>query len=271
MYNTIEVIRLEIKNAQIKYFKKDGFTSFDNENVQHIKVLPYLSIVQSIEGSYDITLGNGETQKTGEGGFFIASSGVQQTIVHHVSKTTKQMRCRWLFIDVEINNAYKIDALYNFPTLLSEQAKSEMNKLFNELFSTDDFWENYGCAYKILGLALKNAQSVQNKNNQSVQDSVDYMMKNHNNPISVSDLSKIANMSESNFYTAFKKHFGVSPIAYLNHYRLSRAVDLMGETNSTISEISYQVGIPDPLYFSKLFKKTYGISPKQYRKQNFNR
>ncbi len=271
MYNTIEVICLEIKNVQINYFKKDGFVSFDNENVQHIKVLPYISIVQSVEGSYDITLGNGEKMQTGEGGFFIASSGVQQTIVHHVNKTSGKMRCRWLFIDVEVNNAYKLDVLYHLPTLLSEPAKTEMNLLFNQLFDTDDFWENYSCAYKILGLVLKNAQSVQNKNNQGVQDSVDYMMKNHNNPISVSDLSKVANMSESNFYTAFKKHFGVSPIAYLNHYRLSRAVDLMGETDSTISEISYQVGIPDPLYFSKLFKKTYGVSPKQYRKQNFNR
>ena len=66
MYNTIEVIFLDIKSAEIKYFKKDGFVSAHNDNIQHIKVLPYLSIVQSVEGSYDIALANAATMQTEE-------------------------------------------------------------------------------------------------------------------------------------------------------------------------------------------------------------
>ena len=72
MYNTIEVMILEITSVQIKFLKKGGFYAVKNENIKHKKVLPYLSIVQSMEGSYDIALGNEKAFQTGDGGFFIA-------------------------------------------------------------------------------------------------------------------------------------------------------------------------------------------------------
>ena len=265
MYNTIEVIFLDIKSAEIKFFKTAGFNSVSNDNLHHIKVLPFLSIVQSVEGSYDITLGNAKTMQTGDGGFFIAPSGVQQSIVHHVNKKTGKMTCRWLFIDVEINKAYKLDTLYKFPTVLDESTKGKMNDLFDILFSADDFWEKHSCCYKILGLLLQSSEYSQNKIDPKMQDAIEYIMKNYTQTISVNDLAKTANMSESNFYAAFKKVFDCSPISYLNHYRLSLAAELLKGTTDTVSEIGYKVGISDPLYFSKLFKKTHGISPKEYR------
>lgn len=261
---------MDIKSAEIKYFKKNGFYSAHNDNLRHIKVLPYLSIVQSVEGSYDITLGNGATMQTGEGGFFIAPSGVQQNIVHHANQKSGTMTCRWLFVDVEINKAYRLDTLYRFPIILEGYFKKKMNDLFDRLFSTEDFWDNYSCCYEILGLLLQGSEYSTNKINQGIQNSVEYIIRNHTQAISISDLAKIANMSESNFYAAFKKCIGSSPIAYLNHYRLTLAAELLKETTATISEIAYKSGINDPLYFSKLFKKTYGISPKEYRAQHFS-
>ena len=170
---------MNIKNAEIKFFKKDGFVSAHNDNMQHIKVLPYLSIVQSIEGSYDIALGNAVTMQTGEGGFFVAPSGIQQTIVHHTNKKSGTMTCRWLFIDVEINKAYRLDSMYRFPTVLKGYYKEKMNDLFDQLFSTDDLWENYSCCYKILGLLLQISELSQNKINPGIQNSVEYIMKNY--------------------------------------------------------------------------------------------
>ena len=265
MYNTIEVMDLEIKKAEIKYFKKGSLNSGSAENVKHVKVLPFLSIVQSIEGSYDITLGNGEMQQTGDGGFFVAPAGVQQTIVHHINQTSGRMVCRWIFIDVEINKTYKLDSLYEFPTTLDEPVKKEMNGLFEALFSTDDFWENRSCCYKMIGLLLRLSKRSQSKMNQGVQNAVEYITKNFTQAITVHELSKNSNMSESNFYAVFKRYMGCSPIAYLNHYRLSLAADIMVESDSAISEIARAVGIHDPLYFSKLFKKHFGTSPKEYR------
>lgn len=268
MYNTIEVMVLEIKKAEINLFKKGGLNSEYAENVKHVKVLPYLSIVQSLEGSYDITLGNGEMMQTGDGGFFVAPSGVQQTIVHHINKKSGRMVCRWIFIDAEINRAYKLDSLYQLPVLLDEDSKKEMNKLFDLIFSTDDFWELHSCCYKAISIILQTANPRKSTANKGIQRAVDHIIDNYSKPISISELASISNMSESNLYASFKKQFGTSPIVFLNNFRLSLALERLVETDDTVKEISYSVGITDPLYFSRLFKKSYGVSPREYRLTN---
>ncbi len=256
---------MEITSAQIKFFKKGGFASARNEGVKHIKVLPYLSVVQSVEGSYDISLGSGDTLQTGEGGFFIAPASVQQTIVHHVNKKSGKMTCRWLFIDIEINKAFRLDALYQFPAVVNDERKQELNALFDRLFETNDVWENYGDCYRLLGYLTQMATPIKNALHQGIQNAVSYITKHYTEGISVKTLADISNMSESHFYAAFRKHVGDSPIAYINHYRLSIAAEKLTQTDITVSEISYSVGINDPLYFSKLFKKIYGMTPKEYR------
>ena len=58
----------------------------------------------------------------------------------------------------------------------------------------------------------------------------------------------------------------MSPIKYLNNYRLSVASDLLTKTNDSVKTIAEKVGINDQFYFSKLFKAKYFKSPQQYRK-----
>ena len=256
---------MKITGAQIKILKKGGFYSVNNENVKHTKVLPYLSIVQSMEGSYDIALGNGKAFQTGDGGFFIAPSNIQQTIVHHINQKSGKMSARWIFIDVEINKLFSLDTLYQFPTVVNGDLKNELNTLFDRIFKTDDIWQNYSDCYALIGDLLKIAVELPNKTHRGVQGAVAYINENFRQEITIKALANMANMSESNFYAVFKKQMGISPIAYLNNYRLSVAADRLTDTSDTISEISYSVGINDPLYFSKLFKKIYGMPPKEYR------
>ena len=256
---------MKTKNAQIRFVKKGGFYSVNNEGSRHIKVLPYLSIVQSMEGSYDIALGNGETMQTGEGGFFIAPSNLKQTIVHHVNQTSGKMSARWIFIDVEINKLFSLETLYQFPVVVNGDLKNELNTLFDRIFETDDIWQNYSDCYALIGYLVKIATPIPNKMHSGIQVAVAYINENYRNEITVKMLANIANMSEPNFYAVFKKQMGISPIAYLNNYRLSIAADRLTETSDTVSEIGYSVGINDPLYFSKLFKKNYGMAPKEYR------
>lgn len=256
---------MDITSAHINFFKKEFFYSVENENIRHIKILPFLSIVQSTEGSYDFALKNDKLQQTGEGGFFIAPSEVQQTIVHHVNKNSGKMSARWIFIDVSINNIHKLDTMYQFPTIINDDKKDKLNEFFDRIFSTDNILENYGDCYKLLSFLIENSTSIKKESNLGIQNVVSYMRDHYMEQITIKELSRIVQMSESGLYSSFKKALGDSPISYLNHYRLSLAVNKLTESKQSINEIAESVGIHDPLYFSKLFKKTYGVSPKEYR------
>ena len=54
---------------------------------------------------------------------------------------------------------------------------------------------------------------------------------------------------------------------YVQKTRIRNAQSLLRDTNISIQEVSYSVGIDDPLYFSKTFRKLVGLSPRDYRNQ----
>ena len=68
------------------------------------------------------------------------------------------------------------------------------------------------------------------------------------------------------FYKKMKKLTGKTPNDYIRTLRMEKAVELLKDDTVTIAQVSYEVGIDDPYYFSKTFKAFYGISPSQYRK-----
>lgn len=258
---------MDINSLEFKYTKHAGSSSALVEGLTHIKILPWLSVVQSVIGSYDITLGRGELQRTGAGGFFIAPAGVQQTIVHHVDSDQGRMHYRWIFLDVTVNGAYPFDSLYDFPTILPNEYKSQMNRLFEKIFDESTELSRYACYCEVLEILRRCATPRSNVQPSVSALTLEYVKANYTKDISVDELAQNANMSSSNFYAVFKKQSGTSPIAYVNGFRLSLASNLLTQTDTPILQISESVGIRDQLYFSKIFKKTYGMTPSQYRKK----
>lgn len=86
-----------------------------------------------------------------------------------------------------------------------------------------------------------------------------------NSQFEVDNLVKVAGTSRSAFYQKFKSLTGFTPNEYLRVIRLKKAAYLLTHTNSRISDIAYETGFDDPLYFSKSFKGQFGKSPRQYR------
>ena len=68
----------------------------------------------------------------------------------------------------------------------------------------------------------------------------------------------------------FKKETGLTPLQYLTEKRLENAASnlAMSGGKGNISEIAYQCGFSEPLYFSRLFKRKYGVSPRSYTSKN---
>jgi AraC family transcriptional regulator, arabinose operon regulatory protein len=61
--------------------------------------------------------------------------------------------------------------------------------------------------------------------------------------------------------TLFARAFGLSPVAYRTQVRLNRARELLVSTRRNVSETAYEVGFSDPLYFSRAFRRRFGVTP----------
>ncbi len=95
----------------------------------------------------------------------------------------------------------------------------------------------------------------------------EYLLANLHNPLSVSIICEEFKISKNRLYSLWKKHFDVTVGDYILHLRLEKAKSLLTNTDAKVHDICAQVGIPDYNYFSKLFKKHYGYSCREYRKR----
>ena len=86
--------------------------------------------------------------------------------------------------------------------------------------------------------------------------------------LSVSYLSNKSGLSTKAIYHQFKKATDLSPTDYIRLYRLRRAAFLLTQKGFSVSEVLYMVGFSSHSYFTKCFKATFGLTPKEFSRQN---
>jgi AraC-like DNA-binding protein len=84
-------------------------------------------------------------------------------------------------------------------------------------------------------------------------------------PLDVDDLSRAAGLSRAHFSREFRRAFGESPHAYLLTRRLERAAALLRNTDRSVADICFSVGLRSLGSFTTCFTRTYGMSPTAYR------
>ena len=99
-----------------------------------------------------------------------------------------------------------------------------------------------------------------------IYDVANYITQNYKNNFTIEELAKISGYSKSRFFFLFKYHMDKTPVEFLRDIRLSSSRDLLVSTNLSVNEISLCSGYVDALYFSRIFKDKYGVSPTQFRK-----
>jgi len=92
-----------------------------------------------------------------------------------------------------------------------------------------------------------------------------YISENYQNRIKVEQLAYVCNYSVPAFTSIFKKEHGMSPMVYLNKFRILIAKSMLITSKATIADIAYQCGFEDVAYFSKVFKKHADATPRGYR------
>ena len=89
-----------------------------------------------------------------------------------------------------------------------------------------------------------------------------------NSDYGVEDFVSDMAMGRTALYQRINNITGQSIKEFIQDIRLKRSVDLLEESDKTISEISYMTGFVNPKHFSTIFKKNYGVTPSEYRKSH---
>lgn len=103
--------------------------------------------------------------------------------------------------------------------------------------------------------------------NRYLTQAIRCMYRNLGRAMTLDELAEEVGLSKSYLHQIFVAHTGRAPLEFFSRLKVEEACKLLKATDHSIGEIAQRVGFGDPYYFSRLFKKAVGVSPKKYRDQ----
>lgn len=165
------------------------------------------------------------------------------------------------------------------PTRMAFRSHGGLSALFSELFELFAVQPpGYrlalkACALHILGVILANLQSARSLDGLAsyprVQAAREFVIEHYRERITLRQVALVAGLSESYLCALFRRYFGASPIEYQITIRLQKAKLLLAQDKS-VSSTAEEVGFSSIHYFSRVFKRSEGIGPRDFT-QRFKR
>lgn len=127
-----------------------------------------------------------------------------------------------------------------------------------------------GELYLFLGYVAQTASAAARRGRESgseyVDLAVDYIKSHFQEDLTVAKLARYVGLNRSYLTTVFQNALHLSPQQFLMRYRMERAAQMLEKESLSVAEIARSCGYPDPLTFSKAFKRTIGLTPSFYRR-----
>jgi len=170
------------------------------------------------------------------------------------------------FIKLKVTQKNDIIVLLN--RILKEKSSDQLGSdLLNYLMLMELF--------VLISRALKAEweNSIKNKSpkiKELMQSAIRFVLNNFEREISITDIAKYVFLSPSYFTRAFKEDTGFSPMQYLLNIRITRACELLKETDMKAGEIAHSVGFSNQQRFNDMFKKQIKMTPMQYKNSSKN-
>ncbi|MBP3633347.1 MAG: helix-turn-helix transcriptional regulator [Oscillospiraceae bacterium] len=206
------------------------------------------------------------------GQWFYIPAGVRHSYSHLPGKSFEKY---WLHFDLYPNA--KLAALLGLPHMVQVGDDTRVRSLFEELTranASDKFTDKLrakACLLSLIALYVElcrlDTVTVGGEEEQRIQDVLSYIHNNLNRPIANAELAALCHMHPNHFIRYFAKMTGQTPGAYVTERRMETAKRLLEATDQPIARIMEQVGLQEPTHFSKLFRKYYATTPREYRKR----
>jgi signal transduction histidine kinase/DNA-binding response OmpR family regulator len=117
-----------------------------------------------------------------------------------------------------------------------------------------------------LEAALERRRELSGEARRLVRQAMAYMHDHYAEPLSREEIAVHVGLSQDYLTSCFHKELGLTPVAYLNRYRVQQARLLLKRTHKSVTEIALEVGFSGSSYFSRIFHRETGMSPADFRR-----
>jgi AraC family transcriptional regulator, arabinose operon regulatory protein len=178
------------------------------------------------------------------------------------------------FIGVGVPELFKILNISEQASVLQIGEKPELIVLMNEAYkalangySFPNLFYASTCFQEFFSFIIKLQMhsGMENSNEIDINNIINFMLKNINTVFSLEEFAAYMKISKYHFARRFKEKTGYSPIEYFNRLKIQKACELLVTSTLEIKEISGFLAFNNPFYFSEVFKKIIGYSPRKYR------
>ena len=121
----------------------------------------------------------------------------------------------------------------------------------------------------ILGELYQRERKGGGEGSRRVTDIVRYMVRHLGEPLTLEQLAQEFDLSKSGLHALFQKHTGRSPMDFFLRLKMKEACKMLRSTSLRVYEVAQRLGYQDPYYFSRIFRKVVGISPKEYQNSEY--
>ena len=190
--------------------------------------------------------------------------------VHRVSVTEHEFSFyRVSFVLKDISDGEEI-VFGTGPAVVTYAARQAMFDICGELIKTTMSKSNIFKSTSLLcdfltavGKTIKDENS--NPEYGRIFAAIDHIEKHYAEEVDIKALADMCYLSEPHFFRLFKREIGDTPISYRNRLRVEKAKMLLSDGECSVSEISAMLGFESVYYFSRVFKKSVGVSPTVYQ------
>lgn len=187
------------------------------------------------------------------------------------------------YIHIILNEGQLYDTLMKLPNFIKTKKAKKYKEIFIKICKyCDSAFENERLLVHslILELAYMLASDcgtsffngkAKNSNHAVIEDAVRYIKENISADLSLEYMAERASFSPIHFHNCFKASTGRTLRKFVEEERIKKAVNLLTTTDMTLADISYECGFSSQSYFSYAFKRSKGMTPREYAREIFRR
>ncbi len=235
-----------------------------------------------IEGTIKRSLGLDSFEVNKNSVFFLPAN--QITTIDYISENAKGFYCHFdasvlikKFINLHLINEFEFLRNVSNPVIrIDKKTVANLTQLFNRIVEENQKGNNEDLIQSYLfTILLEIKQHYQTETSKSISPTIyltdkfrELITANYKTNQSVADYAAILNVSPNHLTKSVKTVTGKSSRQWIDELIVLEAKVLLYQSCLTISEVSYGLGIEDPSYFGRMFKKYTGLTPTDFRRQS---